>query len=131
MTDQEGIEIAKKHSISFKDFSKNESLHLMLEKGNKLSTKNITTITVISKGKISGRDIVQIRIGNFKLLFYKCFRGNSEKQKGVWYPIPGFLNQELSFLPCGWFVKNNNIDQFYNQKSFKQISDILSKMFTE
>ena len=57
------------------------------------SSDNITNLQVLSTGERAGRLLAEVGYPDGTVvLFYKSMKGTSGKEKGGWFPIPGFIN---------------------------------------
>lgn len=97
--------------------------------GNRLDNNysdNIANLQVLSTGERSGRLLTEIGYPDGTVvLFYKSLNGTSEKEKGGWFPIPGFTNADSSRFPIGWFIKVEGVDDRYGVKTFQGTADYL------
>ncbi len=99
--------------------------------GNKLDNNysdNIANLQVLSTGERSGRLLAEIGYPDGTIvLFYKSSKGTSGKEKGGWFPIPGFTNASAPVLgiPNGWFIKTGEVDDRYGVKTFQGTADYL------
>jgi len=82
---------------------------------------NMVGLKVVSVGERSGRKLAEVHYpSGYTQLFYSSMSGTSGKIKGAWYPIPGFL------MPSGWFIKDEEILEWYDSVVFKRTSDYLA-----
>lgn len=99
--------------------------------GSKLDSNysdNIANLQVLSTGERSGRKLVEVGYPNGSVvLFYKSSKGTSGKEKGGWFPIPGFIDAPAPGLGIskGWFMKTSGVDNRYNVKTFQGTADYL------
>lgn len=99
--------------------------------GNKLDrnySDNIANLQVLSTGERSGRLLAEIGYPDGTVvLFYKSSQGTSGKEKGGWFPIPGFTNASAPVLrvKSGWFIKTEGVDDRYGVKTFQGTADYL------
>lgn len=99
--------------------------------GSKLDSNysdNIANLQVLSTGERSGRLLAEIGYPDGTVvLFYKSSQGTSGKEKGGWFPIPGFINAPAPALrlKSGWFIKIDGVDDRYGVKTFQGTADYL------
>jgi len=99
--------------------------------GKKLDSNysyNIANLQVLSTGERSGRALAEIGYPDGTVvLFYKSSKGTSGKEKGGWFPIPGFLDSDALGigLKKGWFFKTDGVDDRYGFKTFQGTADYL------
>ena len=99
--------------------------------GNKLDNNysdNIANLQVLSTGERAGRALAEVGYPDGTVvLFYKSSKGTSGKEKGGWFPIPGFTNASAPVLgvPSGWFIKTEGVDDRYGIKTFQGTADYL------
>ncbi len=99
--------------------------------GKKLDSStsdNIENIKVISTGERLGRRLAEVEYPDGTIvLFYKSLKGTSGKEKGGWFPIPGFVNASSRALgiSSGWFIKQNGVSDRYGVKTFQDTADYL------
>lgn len=99
--------------------------------GSKLDNNysdNIANLQILSTGERSGRLLAEIGYPDGTvILFYKSSKGTSGKEKGGWFPIPGFTNASAPVLgvPNGWFIKTEGVDDRYGIKTFQGTADYL------
>ena len=89
---------------------------------------NIANLQVLSTGERSGRLLAEVGYPDGTVvLFYKSSKGTSGKEKGGWFPIPGFTNASAPVLrvPNGWFIKTEGVDDRYGVKTFQGTADYL------
>jgi GNAT superfamily N-acetyltransferase len=92
------------------------------------SSDNITNLQVLSTGERAGRLLAEVGYPDGTVvLFYKSMKGTSGKEKGGWFPIPGFINSPANELglQSGWFVKTKGVDNRYGSKTFQGTADYL------
>ncbi|MCL2388769.1 MAG: hypothetical protein FWC85_00115 [Elusimicrobia bacterium] len=100
-----------------------------------LNLNGVTEFKIVNRFFFSGRNIVEVAYPNGQRhLFYKSSQGTYGKQAGVWYPLigiatgnDGFRNTYTSF----WFVKTEEIQNFYSNEVFRATSTILPKKLTQ
>lgn len=103
--------------------------------GKKLDTnflENINDIQILSTNEFLGRLICEVgyKSGDV-VLFYKSQSGTSGKEKGAWFPIPGFTKNSFRMLnknfPENWFIKGslNDISNRYGSKVFNYTADFI------
>lgn len=91
-------------------------------------SNNIANLQVLSTGERSGRLLAEVGYPDGTVvLFYKSSQGTSGKEKGGWFPIPGFTNASAPALrvPNGWFIKMGGVDDRYGIKTFQGTADYL------
>jgi len=99
--------------------------------GNRLDNNysdNIANLQVLSTGERAGRLLAEVGYPDGTVvLFYKSSQGTSGKEKGGWFPIPGFTNASAPALrvPSGWFIKVDGVDDRYGVKTFQGTADYL------
>jgi hypothetical protein len=89
---------------------------------------NIARLQILSTGERAGRAIAEVGYPDGTVvLFYKSSKGTDGKEKGGWFPIPGFLNAAAPGLGLGegWFIKTSGVDNRYGFKTFQGTADYL------
>jgi hypothetical protein len=94
--------------------------------------KNIEGLQVLSINERDGKLVCEIGYPDGTVvLFYKSGRGTSGKQKGSWFPIPGFTRNAFEnrgqIFPEGWFVKGSlsEVSNRYGSRVFNYTADYL------
>lgn len=107
--------------------SDDKSMKKMIDVGKSYGNSN-PTFEIKSATKYEGRAIVKLELENGEsVFFYKSSKGTSGKKKDEWYPFPGIIKSEMAFLN-NWFMKNDDISNFYGVPAFRNISDQLTKL---
>ena len=131
-----GFNLLKTHSK--KDYNEcMRCLKGMIERGRNFNNYiEDVELSVIMSGLFADRNLYLVKAKCDKnedsFLFYKSHKGSGEKEKGKYYPIPGFLVYESFdvyneyYLPNGWFIKKmKEIVDLYHVKLFKKIQSYL------
>jgi len=115
------IEGLKKYTVKYRDWVRSQAK--LESKGKALDEKDTTVDKIERIGNMQGREVVEITTKAGKFLFYRSAKGTSGKSIGTWYPLAGIADKGGK----SWFIKTDDIKQFYGSKKFRAISKQLEQ----
>ena len=108
-----------------------KKLNELREVGKKLDRnflQNINNIQILSVNENFGKLICEVGYPTGDVvLFYKSQSGTSGKEKGGWFPLPGFIKNSFNKYPEGWFIKGSlsDVSNRYGSRVFNYTSDYI------